>query len=683
MRKLIPWWISTLLFGSVAAASLGSASPQGSFDVKADRFADIQVLRYQVPGFDDLTLQQKKLAYYLNEAGLAGRDIFYDQKYRHNLVIRKALETILRSYRGPREGANWDAFLTYAKQVFFANGIHHHYASVKFAPKFTPEYFRQLLDQSDRNKLPLQGKSVAAFAEALRPILFDPAVDAKTVNLDAHVDNVADSANNFYRNVTAEEVEDFYTKLAKESDNPNLSFGLNSQLVKENGRIFERVWKVGGMYGPAIEKIVYWLEKAVTVAENETQKKSLQHLINFYRTGDLAEFDAHCVAWVEDTESRVDFVNGFIEVYADAVGKKGAFESVVSIRDEEATKRIDAISREAQWFEDHSSIADEHKKKDVKGISAKVITVVGEVGDAAPSTPIGINLPNADWIRKQHGSKSVSLGNIVAAYNEVQSKSPATEEFGASPEVIARLRQWGPLASDLHTDMHEVIGHASGQVNPGVGTAAETLKNYANTLEEARADLVALYFTLDPKLVEIGVMPTLEVGKAEYDRYVMNGLMTQLFRVQPGHQLEEAHMRNRQLVAGWAYEKGRDAKVIERFQRDGKTFFRINDYEKLRGLFGELLREIQRIKSEGDYEAGRALVENYGVKVDQDLLNEVHRRYAPLDIAPFSGFIQPRLVPVERNGEIVDVKVEYPSDFVEQMLEYGEKYGLLPVTEPL
>ena len=671
-----------MLLGTAAVLSLGRAGEPArvsAFEYKADRFADIQVLRYEVPGFDRLSLQQKKLAYYLCQAGLSGRDIFWDQKYRHNLAVRKTLEAILESYRGPRSGAEWESFVTYAKQVFFANGIHHHYASVKMLPEFSPGYFAMLLEQSNGAQLPLEGKSVAEFARTLTPILFDPKLDAKTVNLDAGIDHVQASANNFYRDVTAAEVEAFYANKIKETGNKRLSYGLNSQLVKVEGKLVERTWKVGGMYGPAIEQIVGWLEKAVTVAENDLQKQSLQHLIKYYRTGDLAEFDRHCIAWVADTKSTIDVVNGFIEVYADAAGKRGAYESVVSMRDEEATKRIAAISKEAQWFEDNSSILAAHKKPNVTGISAKVITVIGEVGDSAPATPVGINLPNAEWIREQHGSKSVSLGNVVAAYNDVQSKSPATEEFSVSPEVAARLKKLGALASDLHTDMHEVIGHASGQINPGVGTTDQTLKNYASTLEEARADLVALYFAIDPKLVDIGVMPTIDVGKAEYDKYITNGLMTQLYRIKPGQQLEEAHMRNRQLVAGWAFEKGQADKVIERLTRDGKTYFRINDYAKLRGLFGQLLREIQRIKSEGDFEAGKNLVETYGVKVDQALLAEVHRRYAPLNIAPFMGFIQPRLVPVRKGDDIVDVKIEYPTDFLGQMLDYGRHYAFLPV----
>ncbi|MDX2185582.1 MAG: dihydrofolate reductase [Opitutaceae bacterium] len=674
-----------LLGAALVAGSLsgGEVTPEMEFRFEADRFADIQVLRYRAVGFEELSLRQKCLAYFLTQAGLSGRDIFWDQKYRHNLAIRKTIEAILESYSGERAGGEWQAFETYARQVFFANGIHHHYASVKFTPGFTPAYLQNLLAHSDASMLPLRGKSVEQFAASLTPILFDPTVAPKTVNVDGGIDNVVSSANNFYRDVTAAEVSEFYAKVVRESGNPRLSHGLNSQVAKENGVILERTWKVGGLYGEALERVVYWLEKAIAVAESEQQRKVLRHLIAFYRTGDLAEFDAHCIEWVKDTESRIDFVNGFIEVYADAIGKKGAFESVVSMRDEEATKRIAAISRQAQWFEDNSPILDPHKKKEVKGISAKVITVIGEVGDSAPATPVGINLPNAEWIREQHGSKSVSLGNIVEAYNMVQAKSPVTAEFAIDSTVADRIKKYGPLASDLHTDMHEVIGHASGQINPGVGTTDQTLRNYASTLEEARADLVALYFAMDPKLVEIGVMPSTEVGMAEYDRYLMGGLLTQLYRIQPGHNLEEAHMRNRQLVAAWVFEKGRKDSVVERVVREGKTYFRIYDYAKLRVLFGELLREIQRIKSEGDFEAGRALVETYGVKVDQALLAEVHQRYAPLNVAPYMGFIQPKLVPVMRGDEIMDVKIEYPSDFVGQMLEYGRDYGFLPVTEPL
>lgn len=660
----------------MAAAEPASTN---AFEYKADRFADIQVLRYQVPGFDKLSLQQKRLAYYLYEAGLSGRDIIWDQRYGNNLLVRKTLEAILHSYSGERSGTNWDQFITYAKQVFFANGIHHHYGSVKMLPEFAPSYLAALINGTEARRLPLEGRTVATFIQDLTPILFDPKRDAKTVNLDAGIDNIQGSANHFYSGVTAAEMERFYADKTKESGNSRLSYGLNSQLAKIDGQIVERPWMARGMYGQAIVRIVSWLQKAVEVAENDQQRRSLRALVKYYRTGDIADFDQHCIAWVADTNSRIDVVNGFIEVYGDAAQKRASYESVVSMRDEEATRRIAAISHEAQWFEDHSPIMDAHKKKNVTGISAKVITVIGEAGDSAPSTPIGINLPNAEWIREQHGSKSVSLGNIVAAYNDVRSKSPANEEFGYSAEVVERLKKWGPLAGDLHTDMHEVIGHASGQINKGVATPDQTIKAYAGTLEEARADLVGLYYIMDQKLVDIGVMPTLDVGRAGYDNYIMNGLMTQLYRIKPGSQLEEAHMRNRQLVAGWVFEKGQPDKVIERVARDGKTYFRINDYGKLRTLFGQLLREIQRIKSEGDFNAARDLVENYGVKVDQKLLAEVHRRYAPLNIAPFMGFIQPHLMPVMSGTDITDVKVEYPADFLGQMLEYGDKYAFLPI----
>ncbi|HEU5078675.1 MAG TPA: dihydrofolate reductase [Opitutaceae bacterium] len=666
---------------SKEAASSPASSP--SFEYKADRFADIQILRYQVPGFENLTLKQKQLAYYLYKAGLSGRDIFWDQKYRHNLEVRKTLEGILQTYQGERSGKDWEAFTTYAKQVFFANGIHHHYGSAKMLPAFPKEYLVTLLAHSDAKQLPIGSRTPEQYAEVLTPILFDPNVDGKTVNLDAGVDNIKASANNFYRGVSAQEVADFYAEKAKEPGNERLSLGLNSQLVKEDGKLVERAWKVGGMYGPAIEQIVGWLEKALPFAENETQRASLEHLIRYYQTGDIKDFDEHSIAWIKDTQSTIDVVNGFIETYADAAQKRGAYESIVSMRDAEATKRIAAISSQAQWFEDHSPILDKHKKKTVTGISAKVITIIGEVGDAAPATPVGINLPNAEWIREKYGSKSVSLGNITDAYNAWEATSPAVPEFGYDDTVVKRLRKWGPLASALHTDMHEVIGHASGQISPGVATIDKTLKGYAGALEEARADLVALYYTLDPKLVELGVMPTLEVGRAEYDSYMMRNLMMQLNRIKPGENLQEAHMRDRQLIASWVFEKGQPAKVVEKVVRNGKTYIHIRDYDALRELFGQLLREIQRIKSEGDFEAGKNLIETYGVKVDQALLAEVHRRYAPLNIAPFAGFIQARLVPVMKNGQIADVKIEYPTDFLGQMLEYGREYSFLPIGDKL
>jgi len=529
------------------------------------------------------------------------------------------------------------------------------------------------------SNLPLGKRRKEEFVRFLTPIIFDPKLDGKLVDLSPGIDNVKASAVNFYEGVTKDEVVKYYDDLKEKSSNKLLSFGLNSKVVKQNGRVAEDVWKVGGLYDGALKKVVYWLKKAHTVADNETQKAHLDHLIKYYETGKLEEFDEHCILWVKETAARIDVAQGFIEVYQDPLQKKGSYESVVSMKDNEASKRIAAISAQAQWFEDHSPIAEAHKKKSVVGISAKVITVLGEVGDAAPSTPVGINLPNADWIREKYGSKSVMLGNIMESYNEVKAKSPATEEFSASEEVVQRVKKYGALASNLHVDMHEVIGHASGRINPGVATPDKTLQTYAGTLEEARADLVALYYAVDPKLVEIGVMPSVEVGKAEYDQYISSGIMTQLYRIKPGDNLEEAHMRNRQLVASWVYEHGKKENVIEKVSRDGKTYFKINDYDKLRVLFGQLLKEIQRLKSEGDYEAAKNLVENYGVKVDQPLLAEVHKRYEKLNIAPYQGFIQAKLVPIMKGSEIADVKIEFPDDFVAQMLEYGEKYSSLPV----
>ncbi len=654
------------------------AQTTDTFNVESERFADLQILRYQVPGFDELSLQQKQLAYYLYQAALSGRDIIYDQKYKHNLRIRRTLDAIYTSYNGDKNSEDWKKFQTYTKRVWFSNGIHHHYSNAKLMPEFSYEYFQQLIKNSDQSKLPLDGMNAEQFTAMLKPVMFDKSVDAKLVNLAPNIDNVKASANNFYEGVTAKEVEDFYATKMKKGETEPVMYGLNSKLVKENGKLVEKTWKVGGMYSPAIEKIVFWLEKAITVAENDKQKDALQKLVKYYKSGDLKDFDEYCIAWVKDIDSRLDVVNGFIEVYGDAIGKRGSYESVVSLKDMDATKRIAAIAKEAQWFEDNSPLMPEHKKKDVKGISAKVITAIVEAGDAAPSTPIGINLPNSNWIREKHGSKSVSLGNIVYSYNVVGAKSPSMKEFAFSQEIIDRAKQYGALAGELHTDMHEVIGHASGVINKGVGTPDQTLKNYANTLEEARADLVALYYIMDPKLVQIGVMPSLEVGKAEYDNYILNGLMLQLNRVEFGEHLEEAHMRNRQLNAGWAYEKGKKDNVIEKVTRDGKTYFKINDYNKLRTIFGELLREIQRIKSEGDYKAATALVEGYGVKVDPVLHKEVKERFAKLNIAPYKGFIQPRLVAVMDGDKITDVKVEYPTSFEQQMLGFGREYSFLP-----
>lgn len=656
-------------------------APAPEFKVMTEKFADLGILRYQVPGFDSLSLQQKQLCYYLSQAALSGRDIMYDQNYKNNLLVRKTLEAIITGYQGDTSSADWKNFIVYAKRVWFSNGIHHHYSNNKFVPECSQEFFTQLINATDASKLPIAAnQSIEQFTAEILPVVFSPDIAPKKVNLDPKADLILTSAVNFYEGVTQAEVTKYYNALVNKKDLTPPSYGLNTKLMKENGKLVEHPWKVGGMYSPAVEKIVYWLQKASGVAENEQQKKVIDLLVEYYQTGDLKKFDEYAIEWVKDTASTVDFINGYIEVYNDPLGIKGSYESVVSIKDFEASKRIKAIGNQAQWFEDNSPIMAEHKKKDVKGISAKVINVVMEAGDAAPSTPIGINLPNAEWIREIHGSKSVNLGNIVDAYNEAGKTSGMMEEFYSDDKIIQRLKKYASLTDKLHTDMHEVIGHASGKINAGVGTSKETLKNYANTLEEARADLVALYYILDQKLVDIGVMPSLEAGKAEYDTYINNGLMIQLTRLPANeNQLEEAHMRNRQLIAAWVYEKGQKDTVISKIQKDGKTYFVINNYDKLRTLFGQLLREVQRIKSEGDYKAGHDLVENYGVKVDPELHKEVLARYEKLHIAPYKGFIQPKLVPVMDGDKITDVKVEYPDDFMTQMLYFSKEYGTLPV----
>jgi len=656
----------------------GTISPKDTMGALTNRFADLQLLTYEVPDFDKLSLQQKQLAYYLYQAALSGRDILYDQKYKYGITIKRTVEGIYDTYKGDRTSDQWKEFMIYAKRMWFSNGNHHHYAQDKIIPAFSFEYFKDLLTQSDAAKLPLENKNVDQFADFMKPIIFDKSVDNKLVNLDKGADHVKGSANNFYEGVTQKEVEDFYKTKIDPKDPTPIMYGLNSKLVKENGQIVEKTWKVGGMYTKAIEKIVYWLEKAVTVAENDNQKDALQKLIKYYQTGDLKDFDAYNIAWIKDVDSKIDISNGFIEVYGDAMGMRGSYESVVSMKDMEASKVIAKIGSEAQWFEDNSPIMKEHKKDQVKGISAKVITVCVEAGDAAPYTPIGINLPNSNWIRQKFGSKSVSLGNIVMAYNRSNAKSPNIDEFYYDQESKDLQRKYGPLAGELHTDMHEVIGHASGKLNPGVATPDQTLKNYNNALEEGRADLVGLYYILDQKLVDMGVMPSLEVGKASYDNYILNGMMLQLNRLEPGNNVEEAHMRNRQLIAHWVFEKGKTDNVIEKISKDGKTYFKINDYNKLRTLFGELLKEIQRIKSEGDYKSAQELVETYGVKADQDLLKEVKARFEKLNIAPYKGFIQAKLVPVMDGDTIKDVKVEYPTDFVKQMMEYAKDYSFLP-----
>lgn len=656
-------------------------APEEAPDIQVDRFADVELLRYEVPGFDELPLEQKLLAYYLSQAALAGRDIIWDQNYRHNLRVRKLLTAIVGTYGGDREGDDYQQLLEYAKRVWFSHGIHHHYSQNKLQPGFTPEALAAMVAQSDESKLPLdEGQTVGELLDLLGPVLFDAEVDAKKITLDPDVDQIVNSAGNYYRDVTADDVASFYSAKVDADPERPVSWGLNSQLARADGEIVERTWKIGGVYGAAIEQIVFWLEKAVDVAENDAQRDWIEKLIKYYRTGDLADFDAYNIAWVNDTDSRIDSVNGFIEVYGDPLGYRGAYESLVSIRDLEATKRIATIGANAQWFEDNSPILDEHKKEDVVGISAKVITVVMQGGDLMHSSTIGINLPNPNWIRKEHGSKSVTLGNIMEGFEIAAAAGGLSDEFAYTEEEKARSEEFGALAALLDVDMHEVIGHASGQINPGIGTPKETLKQYASTLEEARADLVAMYYIMDPKLVELGLMPSLEVGKAAYDSQIRNGLQMQLRRVELGEDIEEAHMRNRQLIAGWAFEQGREDNVIEKVVRDGKTYFVINDYEALRGLFAEQLQEIQRIKSEGDFAAGQALVETYGVKVDRATHEEVLARVEPLNIAPYKGFVQPRMIAVEANGEIVDVVIEPMESFVDWMLESEERYGFLPVT---
>nr|NQU89428.1 dihydrofolate reductase [Bacteroidota bacterium] len=646
--------------------------------VFSEQFADIRILRYQVPGFGELPLQQKTLLYYLYEAALSGRDMIYDQNYKYNLLIRRTLENILKSFTGDRKSGEWGKFLEYVKKVWFSNGIHHHYSMDKFIPDVSGEYFLHLLKNSDTCCIPSVWKSVEEFFAFVKPLIFNKDLDTKRVVQDPEVDMILTSANNFYENVSQNEAEEFYKNQSENSGSRPVSFGLNSKLIKEDNIVKEKVWKFNGMYSPAIEKVIYWLEKAADITESELQKAALTKLIEFYKTGNLKKFDEYSILWLKDTESEIDVVNGFIEVYGDPLGRKATFESVVSIRDIEASKRAEIISKNAQWFEDHSPSNPQYKKKNVTGVSARGINVVVESGDCSPSTPIGINLPNADWIRAEHGSKSVTINNIMEAYDMASKESGAIEEFAWSEKEVELSKKWGLLASNLHVDLHEIVGHGSGKLKDGVGNPSDTLKNYASTIEEARADLFALYFTIDPKLIDLGLMPEIETGIAEYNSYIRGGLMTQLVRVGLGKNIEESHMRNRQLIAKWAYEKGLHDNVIEKKTKEGKTYFVINDHILLRDIFGALLREIQRIKSEGDYEAAKSLVENYGVKVNRDLHEEVLTRWKKLNIAPFAGFINPRLVPVFENDSIVDVKIEYPDDFSEQMLEYAEKYAYLP-----
>jgi dipeptidyl-peptidase-3 len=662
--------VSTLL----AVPPKTDNEPVSEFQVAAERFSDIQILRYRVPGFEQLPLQQKELLYYLYEASLAGRDITWDQNFSFNLTVRRALEEIVTNYSGDRTGETWEAFMTYTKRVWFSNGIHHHYSTAKIEPEFTKEYFLTLLS----DLFPDESRSNVMRNNVICDVVCNPMVAPRRVNKTIGVDPIAESACNFYENVTEAEVDTFYAKMKQTDEDP--MWGLNSKLCKDpsSGELYEKVWKIDGMYGSAIKQIVYWMEKAVSVAENDKQREALQRLIVFYKTGDLADFDSFNISWVQDVESSVDMINGFIERYGDPKGLKGTYESIVSVRDPIASKRIETISSNAQWFEEHSPIRDEHKRENVTGISAKVINVVIESGDAAPSTPIGVNLPNSNWIRSKHGSKSVTLGNIIGAYGEASKGNGVVDEFYLGAGTIARIKGDGGRSHNLEVDMHEVIGHASGKLNPGVGTPSETLGQYMSTLEEARADLVALYFIMDQKLIDIGVMESFDIAKAGYDTYLTSGLLLQLKRINLGDNIEEAHMRNRQLICKWAVELGSDESVVEQVKEEGKTFYVINDYLKLREIFGSQLREIQRIKSEGDGAAGARLVETYGIHVDPALHQEVLERYETLDIAPYSGFINPELIPQFEKGTIVDVAILYPEDFTTQMLKYSKEHSFLP-----
>lgn len=647
-------------------------------DYTVEQFADLQILRYRVPGFEDLSLKQKELVYYLTEAALQGRDILFDQNGKYNLTIRRMLEAVYTGYKGDKNTPDFKAMEVYLKRVWFSNGIHHHYGSEKFVPGFTPEFFRQAVQSVDAATLPLaEGQTVEQLCEEVFPVIFDPTVTPKRVNQAAGEDLVLTSACNYYDGVTQQEAEDFYNALKNPQDETPVSYGLNSRLVKEDGKIQEKVWKVGGLYGQALEKIVYWLKKAEGVAETPEQKAVIAKLMEFYETGDLKTFDEYAILWVKDLNSRIDFVNGFTESYGDPLGMKASWESLVNFKDLEATQRTELISGNAQWFEDHSPVDGQFKKEKVKGVSAKVITAAILAGDLYPATAIGINLPNANWIRSHHGSKSVTIGNITDAYNKAAHGNGFNEEFVYSDAELQLIDKYADVTDELHTDLHECLGHGSGKLLPGVDPDA--LKAYGSTIEEARADLFGLYYVADPKLVELGLTPSADAYKAQYYTYLMNGLMTQLVRIEPGNNVEEAHMRNRQLIARWVYEKGAAEKVVELVKKDGKTYVVINDYEKVRDLFGRLLAEIQRIKSTGDYAGAHDLVEAYAVKVDPALHAEVLERYKKLNLAPYKGFVNPKYeVVTDADGTITDVTVTYDEGYAEQMLRYSKDYSTLP-----
>ena len=653
---------------AAALVSCSDKAAEKDFKYLMDEFADLKIMRYQVPGWDELTLQQKGYVYHLAEAAKYGRDIIWMQNCRYNLPVRKVVENILENYKGDRSCEDFKAFETYAKRLFFSNGIHHHYAEDKFFPECPQEYFASLM----------MAVGDEALCQELLPVIYDPAVFPQRKSTDKNGDIVAESAVNFYEGVTKAEVEKFYAAMVDPKDKTPISYGLNSKVVKgKDGVIREEVYKVGGLYGPALEKICEELEKAAAVAENQTQKDYITDLVAYYRSGDLRLWDTYNIKWVNDTLGTVDFVNGFVEDYNDPLGRKATWEGLVNFKDVEASRRAELISDNAQWFEDNSPVDGRFKKPQVKGVTAKVINVATLAGDCYPAAPIGINLPNADWIRREHGSKSVTIANLTAAYGKAAQESPKNMlgEFAWSEEEIAAEKKYGDLTNDLHTDLHECLGHGSGQLLPT--TSPNALGEYSSTLEEARADLFGLYYLADPKLVELGILPDVEAYKAQYSSYIRNGLFTQFTRIELGKKNTEAHMQNRKLIADWCYEKGAADNVIEKKVRDGKTYFVVNDYEKLRDLFAQLLAEVQRIKSEGDFEAGKALVEKYAVNIDPELHKEVKERYAALGLKPYGGFLNPTIVPVEQNGEVVDYQIVYAEDYLGQHLEYGRKYATL------
>ena len=650
----------------IAALSMSCADKNSDFKYLIDEFADLKIMRYQVPGWDGLTLQQKEYVYHLAEAAKYGRDIIWMQNCKHNLQIRKTIENILENYSGDRSTAEFAQFETYAKRVFFSNGIHHHYAEDKFFPECSREYFAGLMS------------AVGAWDDALLEIIYNPELLKQRKSTDKSGDIVAESAVNFYEGVTKAEVEKLYADMTDPKDETPISYGLNSRVVKgDDGKLYEDVYKVGGLYGPALEKICAELEKAALVAENDIQKAYIADLIAYYRSGDLKLWDEYNIKWVNDTLGTVDFVNGFVEDYSDPLGRKATWEGLVNFKDVEASRRTELISDNAQWFEDNSPIDDRFKKSEVKGVTAKVINVATLAGDCYPAAPIGINLPNANWIRRDHGSKSVTIANLTSAYSKAAQESPRSMlgEFAWDEAEVEMMKKYGDITSDLHTDLHECLGHGSGQLLPGVSSNA--LGEYSSTLEETRADLFGLYYLADPKLVELGILPDMEAYKAQYQGFIRNGIFTQFTRIELGKQNTEAHMQNRKLIADWCYEKGLADNVIEKKVRDGKTYFVVNDFEALRGLFAELLAEVQRIKSEGDFEAGKALVEKYAVNIDPELHKEVKERYAALELKPYGGFVNPEIVPVEKNGEVVDYKLEYNDSYLDQMIKYGKKYATL------